>query len=816
MQLPHTYLAASQKMAADLKTIAVSPQIVQLSRLSLPEIERLSDEIARIVPAGNVPGLILSGLTRLEGREVSPVEHQQNLALLFRGVRDLVDKAVYGAVFAGPAAIIMAYQNLLELAGKDVGSAFPDGTWQFYLEFALREDSARHANETTGFHGKLAAHGIGLDAADTLTAWVMASIVTLHTYPLLLENEWRERVYPVLLNQAAEQAGMEQAVSVLNSCAGWDKQRPFARGRDADNDDYPTYRRHKFDAFISDIVAMLPAPVQASFAALVRQAEREELPAYLAQMSILARLEPSANREKRVPYALGDAQIAIVYGGRYVMLSVADGSGQNFPNVHVIRSQMIDLLCQPPLDDTAADFDLLLAGTRREAQAALRGRLPKDEQKALAAFAHVPIILNANPQTAHFPLAAIRQGRRGIGDHALTLFFTEDSTVFDQSHIFFDGAWGAALAEIMTNEAISWALYLAQTARPAPTNTALPHIRLVASKDTRRALERTALAPEAWAESAALRLSAVHTLRRLFKSRSDLVIVTVNDLLVLYRTVHGQRYQPSAKLVASLEPLAMNDTSAGREAYAAIMAAVDKAQRGNPALMIPMDASQHAPKERIYPTTFRNPLGDLLSEHASTLEVLRAYQSGQGNRGALYTAFDEQQRAYLRTLASFGVLMRRYKEIALSGQSTSTMSIKMMAHMPEALQRLLDQIPGRFDVLNEIIKGEEVFSNVGRVAKGSTLRRFITAKDDNPQKTLAWGIVTDDQDIVRITLRDFRPHVKLLAELDMLSLAHQIAQDFLDSYVEGFNLFVRELREITVASRETKSQRTRLHRSEDA
>src|SRR5262249_21899017 len=149
------------------------------SRLSLPEIEALTEQIAQVVPAGNIPGLILSGLTRIEGRQVPRQEGQKHLGMLFRGVRDMLDKAVYGAVFAGPAAVIMGYQKLLQLAGKDIDSAFPEGTWQFYLEFALREDKARHANETIGFHRSLRANGIQLSEVDALTAWVIAAQVTL-------------------------------------------------------------------------------------------------------------------------------------------------------------------------------------------------------------------------------------------------------------------------------------------------------------------------------------------------------------------------------------------------------------------------------------------------------------------------------------------------------------------------------------------------------------------------------------------------------------------------------------------------------------
>src|SRR5690606_17125631 len=195
------YQAATLRTAANLKTIAASPQVVQLSRLSLPEIEALTQEIARVVPAGNIPGLILSGLARLENRFVAPVDQQRHLALLFRGIRNSLDMAVYSSMFAGPAAVILAYQKLLRLAGKDIDAAFPEGTWQYYLEYALRQDSARHASETTGFQQRLRERGITLSHADTIAAWVIAAQVMIYSYKHLLENEWRERVYLKLLEK---------------------------------------------------------------------------------------------------------------------------------------------------------------------------------------------------------------------------------------------------------------------------------------------------------------------------------------------------------------------------------------------------------------------------------------------------------------------------------------------------------------------------------------------------------------------------------------------------------------------------------------
>jgi hypothetical protein len=800
--LAATYARLSQKTADDLKTIAASPNIAELSSLTLPEIERLSEQIAQVVPAGNVPGLILSGLVRLEGRQVPRTEQQRHLGLLFRGARDLLDKAVYGAMFAGPAAVIMAYQKLLRLAGKDLDAAFPDGTWQFYLEFALREDTARHANETTGFQHSLAAHRIALTDSDALAAWMMAALITIQGYDRLLENEWRERVYTALLRQCAGGLDAERAAAIHGAYAAWERQRPYVRGQDAGHDDYSAYRRHKFNEFLAPLVEALPNSTRTAFVDAVTDAERESLPAYIRQMSILARLEPGAYQETRVPYPLEQAQLAVIYQGAVTLIRVPQP-----PDGDAIRGVAAALLSktasQPP-----GDLDLLLARTARAVQPDLIGKVDGQSRESLAALSVAPIILNWDRRDARQPLAVIRQGRRGVGDHALTLFFTDISTVFDQSHIFFDGAWGAALAEIMTGEALSWALYFSQLPPAAPSKSIPRGLTMTAPDDAWRAGSRARLPAEASAESTGLRLNPVMTLRRLFKSRSDLVSVTVNDLLILYRAIHGQRYVPSPNLMEKLAALEADPRAEIRAIYTQIDEALDRVRRTNPAILIPMDASQASPRERLYPTTFRNPMHDLLDWHDSALESLHAYKTAHKDRGEAYARFDECQRRYLRMLAGFGELMRKYKEIALSGQSTSTMSIKMLAHMPDPVQRLLDQIPGQFDVLNEIIKGEEVFSNVGRVAKGSTLRRFITAKDDNRQKTLAWGVVTDDQDIVHISLRDFRPHVTVLYENGLSPLADLIAQDFLDSYVDGFNLFVRELREITVASRETQYHKT--------
>jgi hypothetical protein len=154
---------------------------MDLSRKSL-KVEAMADQVAQLVPAGNLPGLLLHGLSRIQERRLPQKKVRGDINLLFKGVEQTLDKAMYGAFFAGPAAIIGAYQNLLRLAGKAPQAAFPEGLWQFYVDYAMREDTARHANETIGFDASLKAHHLSLTPADRATAWVMAAIQTLHHY----------------------------------------------------------------------------------------------------------------------------------------------------------------------------------------------------------------------------------------------------------------------------------------------------------------------------------------------------------------------------------------------------------------------------------------------------------------------------------------------------------------------------------------------------------------------------------------------------------------------------------------------------------
>ena len=210
MRFDTSVTKASELTAANLRNVAKTLSVQQLSRLTLPEIEAVVQAVSKVIPAGNVPGMILSGLARLPGRRIPMQKMKQDVTALFSGLDHVMDQAVYGAFFAGPAAVLWGYQNLLKLAGKDPESAFPEGTWQFYADYALREDTARHVNETHGFDSILKDHNLNLSKTDRLTAWFMASVTCLHQYNALLQNEWRERVAISLLEKHLRQENETQ------------------------------------------------------------------------------------------------------------------------------------------------------------------------------------------------------------------------------------------------------------------------------------------------------------------------------------------------------------------------------------------------------------------------------------------------------------------------------------------------------------------------------------------------------------------------------------------------------------------------------
>lgn len=788
-----SYQQASQLTAENLRSVAKSVSVSQLSRLSLPEVEAVVELVSKVVPAGNVPGMILSGLARLPGRRVPAQKMQQDINALFSGVEQILDKAVYHAFFTGPAAIIWGYQNLLKLAGKEPEAAFPEGVWQFYASYALREDTARFANETHGFDTALAQNNIRLNAADRLTAWIMAAVTCLHQYDALLENEWRERTATALLEAAGK--------TYPGVYPAWEAQRPFRREQEAAGLNYPAYRRMKFDSFLKESLSSLPASSFETWDASLQAAAHTALPAYQKQMSILAYLEPNAYGETRIPFHISEAQVGIIYRDGYYLLPACEPASERPLSVTTARAQAALILGSP----LAGPSQLVsLARVRRAELPKLLSRLNPMLVGGLDNLRYAPILISADERSRALPLSEVRLAERGIGSHALTIFDTGETFVFDQSHIFFDGAWGSALAEIMTNEALSWAHYLSllNDSEPAGARIYTSLTLQLSPADLVLTQQAGHAAHEIGAETDRIHLKNVISLRKQFKQRNEKIQLTINDLLVMYRAIHAATYRPSAKLNDELARFA----KVRPDAAGAIRQMVEEASRTTPSILIPVDASRKNPRERVFPLNIEVPLQDLnlLGLHAQTVKLLNAYEDSTEDRAALYSAFERSQKIYLATLAGFGAYLAKLKEIAAQGESSSAGAIKLLAFMPPSVQKMLDQIPENIGMLNNLLKGREVFSNVGAVSAASTLTRFITAKDDNNQKQLAWGVITDAHGVMRLSLRDFRPHVAMLLSMGRKDLAGQITRDYLEAYADGFNAFIEELSRITRASRETK------------
>ncbi len=849
------YRRAAAATLASLHQVISPAELTYLSNRSLAEVEALQEEVAAVIPAGNIVGLVLSGLVRLRGRSLPTEQAKSDVSALMQAVemlpRHILPGTLYGTFFAGPAAVLAAYQKLLTLAGKDADSAFPEGLWQFYLEFAMREDSARHTNETIGFQQALRRYGLELSPVDELAAWLCAINQIYFQYDDLLFNQWRELVYLNLLEQIVAEAHLEHKLPFQRLARAWAAQRPYHRGQDARADEnYAHYRRRRFDEFLQSRLSFLPELHLEKLNRLFAERCQQELPAYQQQLTILASLNPERYRENRIPIPLWQARVGLIFEGCYYLLpachtdpsgrpllfasqqpdspieplSISDGelrnqagqllqvdrTGQLFSadtfqwqgylrpaHFQAVRRQVAAILehhaSAKPGDLEPAELDdQLLAIARPEQERARRKLKNPAVQIALQALRSAPVLVNWTQPERSAPLAYLRQGKRGLGDHALTIFGADNSVVFDQSHIFFDGTWGMAVAEILTREAISWAAYFHQLPPPEPLHQLPFRLRLPAQPGLQTFPPK--VATEVSAESSAVDTRALYRLCKLLPQRHPDLKLTVNDLLILYRSEFGHEYRPSAEVEDGLFELKAERTPAAQQCYKLINDLLVNSQANNPSMVIPMDATATNPRERLYPTTFRNPFTNLWASYQQASKSLNRYTINQTQ--ADWAVFSNDRRLLLMQLNYFGQLMRAYKRVALEGGSTTTATMKLMAHLPDSLLKFLDEIPRRIDILNEIIKGEEVFSNVGRVAAGSSLARFISAKDDNENKTLVWAVLTDDSEVMHLALRDFRPHVATLAKLNRIDLAQTIINDYLDTFAAGFNQFVAGLLDI--------------------
>jgi hypothetical protein len=102
-----------------LQSLAVvdDATLVGLTRLGIAEIDALKQEVAEILPAGNLPAFLLQGLVQLKDRTLKPERVAADLRLLFQAAKQI---GLFGTFLAAPALALRGYQKLLALARRQL------------------------------------------------------------------------------------------------------------------------------------------------------------------------------------------------------------------------------------------------------------------------------------------------------------------------------------------------------------------------------------------------------------------------------------------------------------------------------------------------------------------------------------------------------------------------------------------------------------------------------------------------------------------------------------------------------------------------
>ncbi|MEL6271417.1 MAG: hypothetical protein AAFR22_16535, partial [Chloroflexota bacterium] len=751
------------------------------------------EEVSRILPAGNVLSFVLNGVMSTRGRDRTTSSElatgRSHINALFKGLSFMKNNELYQKLaFAGPATVLAGYNMLLQLAGASPDDYLPDGAWQFYVEFGLREDAARHQTETIGF--QRGASYRKMSEVDRLSAWMLSAMWLIRDYDRWLELLWEE---------SAHLQAIETYTGLQGLHRNWQQARPFAAPDVHTN--LVEHRQETFEKFWKHHLSQVSQDQWRFFSQNWYTPDKlEEIGrrkrAFVRQLSINRYIEPGEYSDERHPIDPGNRKIAVVYRGNYYLVNAIDPSAPDA--IEVTRQHAAAIL-----NSTAApiaEIDTLLATTPRQYQIKLRATLSREQRAELEQLRKAVVVVNHDRVERNQPLTYIRSNKRGIGDHAITLFQTGGSTVFDFSHIFFDGPAAMAVAEMMTNEALKFGELLSnQPPQPANSIVATP-VDLSMSKRFNQAASRLPRYINYVSAEQSQPIAPLQNLRKSLKTRTKLRL-TINDLLVLYRTIFNTYYQPSPQVQNALKTLGKDKR--GSVLVRQIEAMFKKLGETSPSLLIPIDASRYDPKERLFPSLFRSPLPSFHVEHNRLVQLRdqaiqrRVFGS---NRKAI-EQFERERQNYLGYLSAYTEVMLRFREIATSGESMGATAIRLIAGLPQGLQKLADEVPGQISVVNDTIKGDEVFSNVGRVTRGSSIARFASAKDDNDKKVLVWGVMTNDVDELYITLRDFREPVLNIVREGHLEIAQLITQDFLDSYMAGLYRFAQEMSDIIATSR---------------
>lgn len=691
---------------------------------------------------------------------------------------------------------IATYRDLLQMAGKPPAQVWPYGFWHTYTAYRFRDDTARMVLETDGLDQRLGAHGLTPSPAARLTGLLLAGRDLLHGYDALLAMFWRERGYMQTLLRLAAAGPYQQRVAHLVD--SWAIHCPPARGADvAAGVSYARFRRRRFDAFLEHHLQLLPSDLQQAWLTQVQRLPREQRDRFVQQLSICSFQEPGRHSERQIGLAADQCHVGLVLGGRYYLLPSEPSSPQ------ALLSSVRRLL-----HGKRGDGDDLggLAAVSRDARADLVARLNPGLRTGLALLQRAPLLIAADGGSGA-RLAQLRDGARATGDQPLTIRDSGRALLFDAAPAYFDPAWAATIANLYTEEALSWITYLEsgpqqRAEAPIPLRpVALPWQPL--EKQWLRQAPRPAA--DIAVENSGVQWRALEALRRLMGRRRDLRSLDTLGLFLLYRAAFGAAYEPARDVHASLAALQADPRT--RVAATTALAALQPNREAS--LLVPLETPGRVPQRRMTPLLLTMPLDewDFVAEHQHVVGALQRYATADRDGRHPYQRFDDRQRAYLRHIAGFTTALQTTRA-ALAGVTSARAGENPLP--PGWLIRHAD-IVADSGAAQRLREARELVIALGPQPAGGSVRRFLPPRDQSPHLQLIWGLCGGAAAPLHLTLRDARPHVTALQQVGHGDLAERIADDLLTQFSVGFNSFVRDLHRIVTASRESYSDRDRIH-----
>ncbi len=621
----------------------------------------------------------------------------------------------------------------------------------------------------------------------------------------------------------------------------WATQAPFLKPPSHLHETFPEYRHKKFLEFLTEAAKQLPRQVGAFVGEHYYKRVAEKMPAFKAQMSILSAKECRNDAQKqRIP--IWKAKVAFLVGERYYLVDVAhrdrrgrllafipgkpDDPGEPLTLIETAAGTLVDqkgrrvsidrqggvtitntvgqvqtkvlrptpareikafaaaiLHNEAMLSFTASALPKATVASERQ----VRGnRWPQQRSSvtpaAIRVLNNVPLVINWN-QKKHTAAPQKRNGTLGIGNFPVYLWRKQKTVEFNLSPVFFDPTWGAAFCQMMAAGATN-AYRLIHQISGTGTLSNLPHAFRMQMAPATSAVEGSSPAPgELIVTTHKPDLPLLH--RATEKLTQYQILISVDDLLILYRNLHNQLYKPGPLAQQAV----MSLRAQNRETVAKKLEALWPERKRKPVrLIIPLDASHMAPELRVVPVAYE----PVTADFALLYRALLAQLNGKPVLKAVATdePYLQKRAAFIDRLRVEAAYLALLRNIAQRGETFSTAAMPLLVLQPslsDAARRFQHCVGG----LNTLSNGNEVFAIINEASPTTSLTHFVYAKEDGFTRNLIWSALIAEPQTLTLTLRDFRPPVLQLLSADFANEAALVAQDTLESYANGLNQFAQ-------------------------